>query len=306
MNNNAYNNEMNFNTMSYFSKFDEKKIRGNVFNEGFFPNDNHNHIAKSQNQREYEEGNFVQNSEDFKNNKINYTDNNYIYTNEKTNYNQMRGFYGNGRGRKGYFNNNNNHQNNNYNYNNNHNSNGNSNSNNNNNNYYKGKFYKKKNFSYSLRWEGYDPLTIKSLIFRAETYIMSRYPNLGIVNTKNIGFSDTISENSKFFIIKSFNEEDVHKAIKYSLWSSTKVGNQNLNEAFKETQRNGGGVYLIFSCNGSGRYIGVARMSSEFNDSKEFNFWTQDSKWKGFFDVEWIFIKDIPFKCFKNVNILMK
>lgn len=135
---------------------------------------------------------------------------------------------------------------------------------------------------------------------------MSRYPNLALLNTKNDGFSNSITDNSKFFIIKSFNEEDVHKAIKYSLWSSTKVGNQTLNEAFKQTRQNGGGVFLIFSCNGSGRYIGVARMSSEFNDSKEFNFWTQDSKWKGFFDVEWVFIKDIPFKCFKTVNIMMK
>ena len=35
-----------------------------------------------------------------------------------------------------------------------------------------------------------------------------------------------------FFIIKSFTEEDVHKAVKYGIWSSTAAGNQILNKAF--------------------------------------------------------------------------
>jgi len=180
------------------------------------------------------------------------------------------------------------------------------NSNSNNNTYYNGYPKKKKPFIYNLRWDGYDPFTVKNIIYRAELYIMSKYPNLAQVNTNNEGFSKRIPENSKFFIIKSFNEEDVHKAIKYSLWSSTKVGNQTLNEAFIETKDKGGHVYLFFSCNGSGRYIGVAKMISEVNEKKEFNYWTQDSKWQGLFDIEWIFIKDIPFKCFKMINIMMK
>jgi hypothetical protein len=159
---------------------------------------------------------------------------------------------------------------------------------------------------YNLRWDGYDPLTVKSLIYRAEIYIMSKYPNLAQVNSVSEGISHKVSENSKFFVIKSFNEEDVHKAIKYSLWSSTKAGNKTLSEAFAETKEKGGEVYLIFSCNGSGRYIGVAKMLNQVNETKEFNYWTQDAKWQGLFDVEWIFIKDIPFKCFKMINIFMK
>ena len=34
--------------------------------------------------------------------------------------------------------------------------------------------------------------------------------------------------------------------------------------------------------------------------------WTQDCKWPGLFDVEWLFIKDVPFKEFKNIIITMK
>jgi len=157
-----------------------------------------------------------------------------------------------------------------------------------------------------MRWDGYDPFTVKSLIYRAEIYIKNKYPNLVYLNLNNESFSNNISGISKYFVIKSFNEEDVHKAIKYSLWSSTKAGNKTLNEAYKLTKEKGEFVYLFFSCNGSGRYIGVAKMLSEVNEEKEFNYWTQDSKWQGLFDVEWIFIKDIPFKCFKRINIMMK
>jgi len=41
---------------------------------------------------------------------------------------------------------------------------------------------------------------------------------------------------SRFFIIKSYTEEDVHKAIKYQLWSSTERGNRILDEAFMDLQ----------------------------------------------------------------------
>lgn len=41
---------------------------------------------------------------------------------------------------------------------------------------------------------------------------------------------------SRFFIIKSYTEEDVHKAIKYELWSSTQRGNKVLDDAFLDLQ----------------------------------------------------------------------
>jgi len=39
-------------------------------------------------------------------------------------------------------------------------------------------------------------------------------------------------QDSKFFIIKSFTEEDVHKAIKYKVWSSTPRGMDILTGAY--------------------------------------------------------------------------
>jgi hypothetical protein len=35
-------------------------------------------------------------------------------------------------------------------------------------------------------------------------------------------------------------------------------------------------------------------MISEIEYRANFNYWSQNQKWKGFFNVEWIYIKDIP------------
>lgn len=58
---------------------------------------------------------------------------------------------------------------------------------------------------------------------------------------------------AKFFVIKSYSEDDVHKSIKYNVWSSTPNGNKRLDVAFEDAQRISGGnksfcpVFLFFS-----------------------------------------------------------
>ena len=151
-----------------------------------------------------------------------------------------------------------------------------------------------------------NPYFQQQILYRTEMYICSRYRNLIDINQKNAKLIEQINANSKFFVIKSFSEEDVHKSIKYNVWSSSKDGNLTLSNAFKITEENKGNVYLFFSCNGSGRYCGLARMKTPCDENKTFGLWTQDGKWPGLFDVEWLFIKDVPFKEFKNVIITMK
>ena len=152
----------------------------------------------------------------------------------------------------------------------------------------------------------YNPYFQQQILYRTEMYICSKYRNLIDINQRNAKLNDSINSNCKFFVIKSFSEEDVHKSIKYNVWSSSKDGNLTLSNAFRITEENKGNVYLFFSCNGSGRYAGIARMKSPCDETKSFGLWTQDGKWPGLFDVEWLFIKDVPFKEFKNIIITMK
>ena len=151
-----------------------------------------------------------------------------------------------------------------------------------------------------------NPYFQQQILYRTEMYICSKYRNLIDINQRNAKILESINSNCKFFVIKSFSEEDVHKSIKYNVWSSSKDGNLTLSNAFRIAEEGKGNVYLCFSCNGSGRYAGVAKMKTICDENKSFGLWTQDGKWPGLFDVEWIFIKDVPFKEFKDIIITMK
>ena len=153
---------------------------------------------------------------------------------------------------------------------------------------------------------------------------------------------------AKFYVIKSFGEDDVHKSIKYNLWCSTERGNRKLDEAFNESKRinaannnqplddnigkvsgqqkkrgknkkdkdlkdqnlvdprdtvKGCPVYLFFSVNRSGCFCGMAQMISNYYKDRHFGSWVQDGKWQGSFIVKWIYVKDIPNKDLKDIQL---
>ncbi|XP_073522350.1 YTH domain-containing family protein 2 isoform X2 [Phyllobates terribilis] len=101
--------------------------------------------------------------------------------------------------------------------------------------------------------------------------------------------------NPKFgrvFIVKSYSEDDIHRSIKYNVWCSTEHGNKRLDAAYRSLNGKGP-VYLLFSVNGSGHFCGVAEMRSAVDYNTCAGVWSQD-KWKGRFDVRWVFVKDVP------------
>lgn len=63
-----------------------------------------------------------------------------------------------------------------------------------------------------------------------------------------VDFPDNYSD-AKFFVIKSYSEDDVHKSIKYGVWASTVNGNKKLHSAYQESKEKSGGcpVFLFFS-----------------------------------------------------------
>jgi len=112
---------------------------------------------------------------------------------------------------------------------------------------------------------------------------------------------DTNPTNARFFVIKSYSADDVHKSIKYNVWASTKHGNKRLDQAFKEAK--GAPIYLFFSVNGSGCFCGMAKMESLVDYSKSFGAWALDDKWTGQFQVKWIFIKNVPNKRLRHIRL---
>ncbi|XP_050937359.1 YTH domain-containing protein ECT2 isoform X4 [Cucumis melo] len=107
---------------------------------------------------------------------------------------------------------------------------------------------------------------------------------------------------AKFFVIKSYSEDDVHKSIKYNVWASTPNGNKKLDAAYQEAQEKAGGcpIFLFFSVNTSGQFVGLAEMIGPVDFQKNLEYWQQD-KWNGCFPVKWHVVKDVPNSLLKHI-----
>ncbi|KAL6005209.1 hypothetical protein ACLOJK_005771 [Asimina triloba] len=109
----------------------------------------------------------------------------------------------------------------------------------------------------------------------------------------SVNYSD-----AKFFVIKSYSEDDIHKSIKYSVWASTVGGNQKLNAAYQEAQ----GKSSDCPVNTSGQFVGVAEMMGPVDFNKSVEYWQQD-KWTGCFAVKWHVVKDVPNSLLKHIKL---
>ncbi|XP_057437702.1 YTH domain-containing protein ECT4-like isoform X3 [Lotus japonicus] len=116
-------------------------------------------------------------------------------------------------------------------------------------------------------------------------------------------FSDNYSD-AKFFVIKSYSEDDIHKSIKYSVWASTPNGNKKLDAAYQEAKEKPGGcpIFLLFSVNTSGQFVGLAEMVGPVDFGKTVEYWQQD-RWTGCFSVKWHFVKDIPNNVLRHITL---
>lgn len=106
---------------------------------------------------------------------------------------------------------------------------------------------------------------------------------------------------ARFFIIKSYSEDDIHRSIKYNIWCSTEHGNKRLDQAWREREGKGP-VYLIYSVNGSGHFCGIAQMMTPVDYNKNSGVWAQD-KWKGQFEVKWVYVKDVPNSQLRHIRL---
>lgn len=117
-----------------------------------------------------------------------------------------------------------------------------------------------------------------------------------------MNFSKKTLNFPRFFVIKSYSEDDIHRSIKYEIWCSTEHGNKRLDQAFRERERENGIIYLFFSVNSSGHFCGVAQMMTSVDYNSNSSVWSQD-KWKGSFRVKWIYVKDVPNTQLRHIRL---
>ncbi|WJX29552.1 hypothetical protein P8452_18182 [Trifolium repens] len=109
---------------------------------------------------------------------------------------------------------------------------------------------------------------------------------------------------AKFFVIKSYSEDDIHKSMKYNVWTSTPNGNKKLDAAYQEAKEKPVDcpIFLLFSVNTSGQFVGLAEMVSPVDFDRTVEYWQQD-RWTGCFSVKWHIIKDIPNNALRHITL---
>lgn len=128
--------------------------------------------------------------------------------------------------------------------------------------------------------------------YKDQSLIKSNYLAASNYNDPNFDFLKQY-KNAKFFNLRSTCDDDIHKAIKYGIWSSSHKKNKELNDAFNTTREP---IFLIYSVVGSNQFCGIAKMESEVDFSKSLPYWWDDLKWTGMFKISWVYIRDVHYQ----------
>ncbi|KAI4348446.1 hypothetical protein L6164_009169 [Bauhinia variegata] len=157
----------------------------------------------------------------------------------------------------------------------------------------------------SKNGKGLEPVTL--LVKGQSLPMISDNKEVPVVPREQQYNREEFSENysgAKFFVIKSYSEDDIHKSIKYSVWASTPSGNKKLHTAYQEAKEKPGGcpIFLLFSVNTSGQFVGLAEMVGPVDFDRTVEYWQQD-KWTGCFPVKWHIVKDVPNSVLRHITL---
>ena len=109
-----------------------------------------------------------------------------------------------------------------------------------------------------------------------------------------VGIKSSELLNSVAFVARSSTYDDIHKAMKYGVWSSTLQQNKLLHQAFNQAKTQGRRVLLFFRSVKDDMFCGVAEVVSGYIEEQKFNLWWQDNRFQGIFNIRWVFVKNVP------------
>jgi hypothetical protein len=133
--------------------------------------------------------------------------------------------------------------------------------------------------------------------------ILEQFPHLKNVNDPLFSIN-SVPENAQFYVMRSSNDDNIHKAIKYHMWSTTASGKTILSQAWNDFKKKGMApeIYLIFSVVNTNHVLGVAKMVSDVNVNETFMYWWEPMKWFGSLQIKWLFIKDVHSSHFEHIK----
>lgn len=121
--------------------------------------------------------------------------------------------------------------------------------------------------------------------------IREKFPCLQIVN--NIHSIDSF-QSGNFFVIRSKKIDDIHKAVKYGVWTSSQHNNQKIQETFVAGKMYNRPTFFFFTYLNAPGFVGLAILDGMQLD-REFPFFGEIGRWVGIMFMRWIFLRDVLF-----------
>lgn len=137
----------------------------------------------------------------------------------------------------------------------------------------------------------------KNQFLRLEEYsnlesVRRCFDPLEFVNEPNLKAEELYQ--SRAVVIRSKTYDDIHKAMKYGVWTSTSDKNVKLDEIYKECVANKQRLLLFFRVVKDNLFCGVAEMISPYIEEQKFNLWWENQRYRGIFNIRWIYVKNLP------------
>ena len=131
--------------------------------------------------------------------------------------------------------------------------------------------------------------------------VKATFDPLGKIESKE--FDPTKLKRVEYIIVTSSSADDIHKAMKYGIWASTKDGNAAMMKSF--TKKKHGlidEVLLFFKIRDDNKFVGCAKMLSNYIEEQQYDLWWERVEWKGLFNVEWLFVKDFDIEAVEGLR----
>lgn len=144
----------------------------------------------------------------------------------------------------------------------------------------------------------YKPEFLSLPSYENEDVIREKFPSLSKFNLEH---PLDHFHNSQFVVIRSKKSDDIHKAIKYGVWTSSDHNNKKIENLFQMAQERDEAIFFLFTYMNAPGFVGLAVLES-INLNLEFPFWGEIGKWIGVMRLNWIYVRDVNFEEVKDLK----
>lgn len=144
----------------------------------------------------------------------------------------------------------------------------------------------------------FKPEFLSAASYENEDLLREKFPSLRNFNQPHnlIEF-----DSANYFVIRSKKTDDIHKAVKYGVWTSSAQNNKKIEDAFYKGLNYKRNTYFFFTYINASGFVGVAKLI-DLDLKREFPFWGEIGRWIGVMHLEWVYVRDVEFQSVSDLK----